>query len=129
MQSVGGYPQQAEAIRGRSSPAECSVNSGQSVGDLSHSNHLCRSVQSVGGHPKQAEAIRGSLFAATVSRLVTNIACYSVRRTARGQTWNRQEADRCRGENIVRYCTENAAIGAESVTIPPPKRVKLYNIC
>ena len=32
------------------------------------------------------------LFAATVSRPVTNIACYSVRRTARGLT----EADRCR---------------------------------
>ena len=35
----------------------------------------------------------------------------------------RQRTDRKQtgagGENIVRYCTENAAIGAESVTIPP----------
>ena len=54
--------------------------------DLPQPNHLCKSVKSVGGHPQQAEAIRGSLFSATVSRPVTNIACYFVRRTARGQT-------------------------------------------
>ena len=33
----------------------------------------------------------------------------------REQTGSRQ----VQGENIVRYCTENAAIGAESVIIPP----------
>ena len=70
------------AICGRSSPAEASVNS----------------VQSVGGHPQQAEAIRGSLFAATVSRHITNIACYSVRRTARGQTGAGMEQTGAGGE-------------------------------
>ena len=71
VQSVGGYPQQKVLW--------ILFNLWE---DLSHSNHLCRSVKSVGGHPKQAEAIRGSLFAATVSRPVTNIACYSVLRTS-----------------------------------------------
>ena len=56
------------------------------------------SVKSVGGHPQQAEAIRWSLFAATVSRLVTNIACYSVRRTARGQTGAGMEQTGAGGE-------------------------------
>ena len=56
------------------------------------------SVQSVGGHPKQAEAIRGGLFAATVSRPITNIACYSVRRTARGQTGAGMEQTGAGGE-------------------------------
>ena len=56
------------------------------------------SVQSVEGHPQQAEAIRGSLFAATVSRLVTNIACYSVRRVARGQTGAGMEQTGAGGE-------------------------------
>ena len=115
------------AICGRSSPAEGSVRSAYSVGVtlqlrrqgylryyLPHSNHLCRSVQSVeghpqqqflcksvksvGGHPQQAEAIRGSLFAATVSRPITNIACYSVRRTARGQTGADREQTGTGGE-------------------------------
>ena len=80
-------------------------------------------VKSVGGHPKQAEAIRGGLFAATVSRPITNIACYSVRRTARGQTESRQVqgwSRQVQGENIVRYCTENAVIETKSVKTPPP---------
>ena len=69
-------------ICGRSSPAAASVNS----------------VQSVGGHPQQAEAIRGSLFSAPLSHPVTNIACYSVRRTARGQTGAGMELTGAGGE-------------------------------
>ena len=74
------------------------IASVQSVGDHPQQKVLCSSVQSVGGHPKQAEAIRGSLFAATISRLVTNIACYSVRRTARGQTGADRERTGAGGE-------------------------------
>ena len=97
-------------ICGRSSPAEASVNSVKSVGGLLFAwlvqqrllhplkLHLCNLWETIpnrrfcefcaicGRASQQAEAIRGGLFAATVSRLVTNIACYSVRRTARGQT-------------------------------------------
>ena len=102
------------------------IASVQSVGGHPQQKVLCSSVQSVGGHPKQAEAIRGSLFSATVSRLVTNIACYSARRVGRQvQGWSRQ----VQGENIVRYCTENAAIETKSVKTPPPERAKLFNIC
>ena len=32
----------------------------------------------------------------------------------------RDGADRCRGVNIVRYCTENAVIETKSVKTPPP---------
>ena len=139
-------------ICGRLSPAEASVNSVQSVGGLP-SRRFCEfceicgrttvclvgaaetaappeiaSVQSVGGHPQQAEAIRGSPsqppFLASLQ--ILRVIPHDARRVGRRvQGWSRQ----VQGENIVRYCTENAAIETKSVKTPPPERAKLFNIC
>ena len=60
------------------------------------------------------EPLRSHLFSPRYKHCVLFRAAHGAW-ADREQTGSRQ----VQGENIVRYCTENAAIGAESVIIPP----------
>ena len=82
------------------------------------------SVQSVGGHPSKQKQFVGASsqppFLAPLQTLRV-IPCGARRVGRQVQGWSRQ----VQGENIVHYCTESAAIGTESVIIPPPETCKI----